>query len=566
MAVPTTNAFDGPYEANGVATTFPFSFTALSSGDVGVQIDGVAATGYSVTLSPVSGGFVTFDSAPVTGTIYIVLQPAFTQNTKYEDGAAWLAGPHNAALDRAALRDQALLREISQAIRFPLGDAGFSLPPAEVRAGCYLAFGPNGEPILVDGTSLAPGPAQLVGNNFDRGMKFTGPFSLTSLGNTSPANGTFAGFTGNSLSFTTRFSTPSGGNDSDNQRASLLVAATTSDDANSEEQTLCILTTSQTGYAPGWSTSTAYALDDVVRNVATNGIYKCTVAGTSASSGPGPSGKSINIADGTVRWKWINDAAIYAKVGIYNEIEVKPGAADSWAQANNILVRPGVNAASVFNTELDFTNNCGTDSVIGGPDKYVLGMYIDGTNTITAGIEVSGRSNTNWTALWGLKFDGLKLASRAVIGVDASGGNGLAFGTSGGGVADPTYTGATIRDSSNSVWGVKLEGTYSSSGIDVSCTGPASITMNGTRAVASIRDATTSPTGLLLSGTYADFSIFAPGFSVGPAGETMTGKFGANGTLPIAKPTITGSRGGNAALANLLTALANYGLITDSTT
>lgn len=34
----------------------------------------------------------------------------------------------------------------------------------------------------------------------------------------------------------------------------------------------------------------------------------------------------------------------------------------------------------------------------------------------------------------------------------------------------------------------------------------------------------------------------------------------------MAKPTITGSRGGNAALANLLTQLANYGLITDGTT
>lgn len=37
-------------------------------------------------------------------------------------------------------------------------------------------------------------------------------------------------------------------------------------------------------------------------------------------------------------------------------------------------------------------------------------------------------------------------------------------------------------------------------------------------------------------------------------------------TAPVAKPTITGSRGGNAALASLLTGLANLGLITDSTT
>lgn len=39
---------------------------------------------------------------------------------------------------------------------------------------------------------------------------------------------------------------------------------------------------------------------------------------------------------------------------------------------------------------------------------------------------------------------------------------------------------------------------------------------------------------------------------------------GFHGTAPIAKPTITGSRGGNAALASLLTALANYGIIVDS--
>lgn len=48
-----------------------------------------------------------------------------------------------------------------------------------------------------------------------------------------------------------------------------------------------------------------------------------------------------------------------------------------------------------------------------------------------------------------------------------------------------------------------------------------------------------------------------------PTGAGAVGFFGA---APIAKPTITGSRGGNAALASLLTQLANYGLITDNTT
>lgn len=54
-------------------------------------------------------------------------------------------------------------------------------------------------------------------------------------------------------------------------------------------------------------------------------------------------------------------------------------------------------------------------------------------------------------------------------------------------------------------------------------------------------------------------------------GGTMTGAVnlkgvGFNGTTSIAKPTVSGSRGGNAALQSLLSQLAAYGLIIDSTT
>jgi hypothetical protein len=44
------------------------------------------------------------------------------------------------------------------------------------------------------------------------------------------------------------------------------------------------------------------------------------------------------------------------------------------------------------------------------------------------------------------------------------------------------------------------------------------------------------------------------------------GEVGFYGTAPIAKPTVTGSKGGNAALASLMSALASLGLVTDSTT
>ena len=41
---------------------------------------------------------------------------------------------------------------------------------------------------------------------------------------------------------------------------------------------------------------------------------------------------------------------------------------------------------------------------------------------------------------------------------------------------------------------------------------------------------------------------------------------GFNNTAPIAKPTVSGAKGSNAALASLLTALAAYGFVTDSRT
>jgi hypothetical protein len=48
-----------------------------------------------------------------------------------------------------------------------------------------------------------------------------------------------------------------------------------------------------------------------------------------------------------------------------------------------------------------------------------------------------------------------------------------------------------------------------------------------------------------------------------PSGDAALGFFGGN---PVGRPVVTGSRGGNAALASLLTALAALGLVTNSTT
>ena len=48
--------------------------------------------------------------------------------------------------------------------------------------------------------------------------------------------------------------------------------------------------------------------------------------------------------------------------------------------------------------------------------------------------------------------------------------------------------------------------------------------------------------------------------------QLSASKVGFFTTAPIAKPTVTGSKGANAALTSLMAALASYGLVVDSTT
>lgn len=160
MAVETTNAYSGPYATNGVTTTFPFTFSAMSADDVAVILrdaDGVdtIATGYSVSLTGAapSPGSVIFDVAPADGLELLpYLDPEFTQETEFEDGSAWLARPVNNANDRAVLRDQVLKRDLERAILAPIGESGVTLPSIAGRVGKFLAFDASGLPTVASGS------------------------------------------------------------------------------------------------------------------------------------------------------------------------------------------------------------------------------------------------------------------------------------------------------------------------------------------------------------------------------------------------------------------------------
>lgn len=95
------------------------------------------------------------------------------------------------------------------------------------------------------------------------------------------------------------------------------------------------------------------------------------------------------------------------------------------------------------------------------------------------------------------------------------------------------------------------------------------------------------PSGSTTATTFGCFTVDAANnteyfwnFQIGSAGSSAFGVYASDGTThrikadttgigffnasPVAKPTVSGSRGSNAALASLITALANLGLVTDS--
>ncbi len=79
------------------------------------------------------------------------------------------------------------------------------------------------------------------------------------------------------------------------------------------------------------------------------------------------------------------------------------------------------------------------------------------------------------------------------------------------------------------------------------------------------RDAAGNTHLLLVPGaaqTFTDTQTFNGTVTLGGSGAQVA----FYGAVPVSKPTVSGSRGGNAALESLLTALASLGLIVNNTT
>lgn len=467
------------------------------------------------------------DGVPIPNArMFFYLNKTTTLATVYADEALTVPLPNPLPANSAGQwlpvwADDANL--FSVAVEAPYGPPGVPFtfddlgPSTSSNAGALNKLdrdGGNAEP----GVAVNIGAVRVTGDTITGPTEIVGPFQLRDLGQTVPPEGVYFGSGGNSLSYQTLISSPEPPiyPDFDNQRGQVLIVTTTTDDGNSEENALCLLTTIETGYAKTWAQSTAFSIgDNIMFHDARNAVYRCIQSGISAAVGNGPSGLGQDIVDGTCRWRWINAAAINGKVGIYNEVVIKPGAGSSWAQANNLEILPGAIPPFVVNTEFDLSNKSGVDSDLGGSNLYNLYIATQGPNRSTSSIEVvcANDGDDPYGALWGMHFVGPKLAERSVICIDSSSQIGVGLGPLAGGVVQTYFTDSAFKDSSIAARGLSLVGTYSEAAIEVTGDAPVGVISGGAKAFAGFADVSTSPVGYRANGSYSNAGFEAAGAS-----------------------------------------------------
>ena len=173
-----------------------------------------------------------------------------------------------------------------------------------------------------------------------------------------------------------------------------------------------------------WAQSTAYKVNDQV--FVNSKLYRCTVAGTSAGAGSGPSHSSSTATDGTVTW--IHEANSDGKWTINS----KPDPMPTFSAGITVKLKfaSGNSSASVWTWQSYHANNPETRYAATGSDLNFTGaLDIDGTvqldNTVTVGVNDTGKDVKLFGAtagaylLWDESEDDLVLAG--VAGFDVNG-------------------------------------------------------------------------------------------------------------------------------------------------
>jgi hypothetical protein len=146
--------------ANGVTTTFGFTFQLLDAGDLQVFVDGVEVGGYSISgLGVQAGGSITFVSPPASLAVVDIRRVIpLARSIDYQQNGDLPSDILDLDLDRLWQAFQDAEFQGSLAVNLPLGDPAtpMTLPAATSRAGRFLAFDGSGNAIAADALNGVP--------------------------------------------------------------------------------------------------------------------------------------------------------------------------------------------------------------------------------------------------------------------------------------------------------------------------------------------------------------------------------------------------------------------------
>ena len=281
---------------------------------------------------------------------------------------------------------------------------------------------------------------------------------------------------------------------------------------------------------------------------------KLTFNSATATSGVGTVG-SVEILEiggaGSNHWKWDSNGIVeISSFGqnslIISDFTTTQGWTSSGSGLNqNVVLGHGAGYSSTSNNN-DFSVIIGNDALIGGGHRA---STVVGHTSTTTGLyaNVFGASSSAGRG-------SLALARNVVV-------EDHCIGLGGSSTAEYQMIIGSTADSDT----ITIRDIWIGEGVTTSTTDVQDVTMQLT-------------TSTFAGSTGANFKI-RPGIGVSSNGSVRIEQTGGTvnlesndtglgffATSPIAKPTVSGSTGGNAALQNLLTELSNLGLITDSTT
>lgn len=201
-----------------------------------------------------------------------------------------------------------------------------------------------------------------------------------------------------------------GFNAGDHQRAQNYVSFVPSQNATISETGISINSTMNSGFARTWAVSTYFNLNDYID---VNGsVYVNTQAGTSASSGNGPSGTGSGIADGNAIWNWVCNDQCNAKIPLFISATAGSSAGKVWAADVDLVLQSGWNGQFAAAFESDITNNSGANC--GGCQNF-FATGDPGANTVQAAYSAYDPSSTLNSWVNGFQVAGTKAYSNAAF-------------------------------------------------------------------------------------------------------------------------------------------------------